>query len=105
MRNPKFDRKYYRRIMMERYKNLSQAMTQEVPLRDMYFYRNLFTGHPYSFSHDLELQSNSLANITPKRIMKYYNNKLAPNVVSFGIVGDFEAKEMKKMIEKNFADW
>ncbi|HMA69444.1 MAG TPA: pitrilysin family protein [Candidatus Mcinerneyibacterium sp.] len=105
LRNPKFDRKYYRRIMMERYKNLSQAMTQEVPLRDMYFYRNLFAEHPYSFSHDLELQSKSLANINPKRIMKYYNDNLSPDIISFGIVGDFETKEMKKMIKKNFGDW
>ena len=105
LRHPKFTADYYQRIKKELARSLEQATTQQDSLLNMYYYKNIYSHHPYSFASNLSLRKQALQNITPQRLQKFYNQNIAPNNIVLGIIGDFEAEQMEKLLQKEFADW
>ncbi len=71
----------------------------------MYFYNHLMQGHPYSFSHDLDLQLAALSRITPESLVKYHDQVITPNNTILFIYGDFKLDLMKGIISKYFNNW
>lgn len=57
--------------------------------------------HPYGEVTTEE----SLSNVTIDMIKKYYNTYFKPNVAYMVIVGDTDAKEARKLMEKYFGKW
>ncbi|ADL13014.1 M16 family metallopeptidase [Acetohalobium arabaticum] len=105
LRYPKFDAEYFKRIKQEKKRSLAQAKTEEDSLLDMYFYRNLYEDHPYSFSSDLNLKMKALDNITPSSLQKFHRRNVAPNNIVLGIIGDIDLSQMEKLVREQFSDW
>lgn len=105
LQKPKFDAKYFKRIKQETKRKLAQAKTEDDSLLKMYYYRNIYKDHPYSFSNDLDLRMAALENITPSSLKKFYHRNIAPNNIALGIIGDIDVDQMGKMLKEHFGDW
>lgn len=105
LRQPKFKADYYQRIKKELARSLEQATTQQDSLLNMYYYKNIYPDHPYSFASNIDLRKQALRKITPNRLQKFYEQNIAPNNIVLGIIGDFKADQMESLLQKEFADW
>ena len=47
----------------------------------------------------------TLDNISRKDVVNFYQQYFHPNNMILGIVGDFDSKKMRSLIQKNFGDW
>jgi zinc protease len=105
LRRPKFKTDYFQRTKNEWIKSLNQQKTQEDPLLKMYFYRNIFQGHVYSYPHDLDMRLANLDKITPEQLENYYQQAILPNHTVLAVYGDFTAQSMARLIKKYFGGW
>ncbi|MGM0502687.1 MAG: M16 family metallopeptidase [Bacillota bacterium] len=105
LRNPNFDAAYYDRIKEETKQNLAQTQTRQDALLDMYFTKQIYQDHPYSFASNYKLRQQSLENITPKTLKKFYKQNIAPNNLVLGVVGDINTKKLEKLLKDEFSDW
>jgi len=105
LQEPKFNANYFTRVKQELYRGLAQAKTQESNLLDMYFYKNIYKNHPYSFDDDIDLNIAALSNITPDSLQRFYDQNISPSNTIFAIVGDIDTKRMEKMLNKYFNQW
>ena len=67
------------------------------------FDKLLFADHPYGNS--LNGSVKTVENISVADVKKFYAENYLPNHAAISIVGDFEPREMKKMLSSLFADW
>jgi zinc protease len=104
-KNPKFNANHFTRVKQELYRSLAQAKTQEGSLLDMYFYKNIYNNHPYSFDDNIDLNIAALSNITPKSLQSFYDKNISPSNTIFAVVGDIDTKKMEKMLQEYFNDW
>ena len=105
LQQPDFNANYYRRIKQETKRNLAQAKTRQSSLLDMYFGKNIYQDHPYSFANDFDLRRNALANITPQQLQEFYQQNIAPNNIVLGVVGDIEADRIEQLVKQKFGSW
>ncbi|TDX52745.1 M16 family metallopeptidase [Orenia marismortui] len=105
LKTPKFDRSYFKRIKQETYRALTQAKMQEDALLDMYYYKEVYNNHPYSFTYNVDLRLKALNNISPKSLKKFYNSNIAPNNTILGIVGDIDVDKMEEILKLYFNSW
>ena len=105
LRKPNFKADYYQRIKEETKRGLAQAKTRQDSLLNMYFFKEIYEGHPYSFAYDYDLQREALANINPNSLKKFYQNNIGPNNLTIGIVGDINIEEIKRLVKEEFGSW
>jgi zinc protease len=105
LRRPKFTTDYFQRTKNEWIKSLNQQKTQEDALLKMYFYRNIFQGHVYSYPHDLDMRLANLDTITPEQLDSYYQRSILPNHTILAVYGDFTTQSMARLIKKYFGSW
>lgn len=105
LEEPKFNANHFTRVKQELYRGLVQAKTQESSLLDMYFYKNIYKNHPYSFDDDIDLNIAALSNITPERLENFYDKNISPANTIFAIVGDLDTKQMEQMLYDYFNQW
>ncbi|MBM7556114.1 M16 family metallopeptidase [Halanaerobacter jeridensis] len=105
LQHPDFKADYYQRIKQETKRGLAQAKTRQGSLLDMYFAKNIYHNHPYSFANNYDLRLQTLANITPQSLKQFYQQNIAPNNVILGVVGDVDADKIEKLVKDEFASW
>lgn len=103
--NPDFDADYYKRLLFERERSLQQSKTKQDNIANMYFYKNIYLDHPYSYSYNIDLLLKSIENYTVKNIKEYYNCAVRPDQTIMIIYGDFETEKMLKKIDVEFGSW
>ncbi len=102
---PDFKAEYRSRLLAEMERNIQQSKTSQDSLLEMYFYKNIFSGHPYSYAHDLDLLIDNLDYYTPQNLKTYYDKTVRPTKTFMIIYGDFDSSEMLKKINKEFGSW
>ena len=105
LQHPNFKASYYQRIKEETKRSLAQAKTRQGSLLEMYFKKNIYHDHPYSFVKDYDLQQKTLTNITPQSLDHFYQKNIAPNTLVLGVVGDIEIDRIEKLVKKKFGSW
>ena len=105
LRNPDFDANYYSRIKQEISRNLAQAKTRQSSLLNMYFMKNIYQDHPYSYANDYDLRQQTLKDITAKKLQNFYQQNIAPNNVVLGVVGDIDSNKLANLIKEKFGSW
>lgn len=104
LRRPRFDRDYFKRKQHQWRQGLKQAKTEEDNLVNMFFYKNVMKGHPYSFDFDYDLQLSVLDRLTPERLETYYQRAIAPNRTVLYLYGDLDWDAVAAL-EDEFGDW
>ncbi|MGM0603410.1 MAG: M16 family metallopeptidase [Bacillota bacterium] len=102
---PDFEAEYRSRLLAEMERNIQQSKTNQDSLLEMYFYKNIYAGHPYSYAHDLDLLLKNLDYYTPENLKKYYDKTVRPNKTFMIVYGDFDSREMLEKIHKEFGSW
>ncbi|RCW47730.1 MULTISPECIES: pitrilysin family protein [unclassified Halanaerobium] len=102
---PNFAAEYRSRLLAERERNIQQSKTRQNSLLEMYFFKNIYLGHPYSYAHDLDLLLDNLDYYTPENLKKYYDKTVRPNKTIMILYGDFDSKKMLKKLHKEFSSW
>jgi len=66
-------------------------------------FRKLIYGENSAYARTVEYST--LDNISRQDVINFYQTYFRPDRVILGIVGDFEPRQMKALIEENFGDW
>ncbi len=66
-------------------------------------FRKLIYGEDSPYARTVEYAT--LDNISRQDVINFYQTYFRPDRVILGIVGDFEPRQMKALIESNFGDW
>jgi zinc protease len=66
-------------------------------------FNKLIYGGQSPYARTIEYQT--LDPLARQDVIEFYQSYIHPEQVILGIVGDFDSKQMKQLIAKNFADW
>lgn len=66
-------------------------------------FRKLIYGANSPYARTVEYAT--LNNISRENIINFYQNYVRPDQIILGIVGDFDPKQMKALVNKQFANW
>ncbi|MFW5996349.1 MAG: M16 family metallopeptidase [Halanaerobiaceae bacterium] len=102
---PKFDTSYRQRLLNERERMLEQARTEQESLAEMYFYRNIYSDHPYSYTSSVESLLQALERYSPDNLSDYYRRLFVPENTVIMVYGDFAYDDMKEKIRRKFGEW
>jgi predicted Zn-dependent peptidase len=84
-------------VELERQKESPQSVIRS------YFDELLYDNHVYA--NNISGTISSVEKLTITDVKSFYTDKYAPNNAAISIVGDFNSKEMKKVITTLFSDW
>lgn len=105
LRRPSFKGPQFNRTVAE-YKQLyQQQFYDDSALLDMYFFKNIYTNHPYGYNYDYNLNLKVLKTITPKQTADFYHKLVQPDQLVLAISGDFKTNQLEQIIKADFADW
>ncbi|MFW6238035.1 MAG: M16 family metallopeptidase [Halanaerobiales bacterium] len=102
---PRFDASYHQRLINERERSLMQAKTRQENLASMYFYRNIYSDHPYSYGADIDRLLDTLQNYNPDNLATHYRRLFVPEDTVIMVYGDFSYQAMETAISDRFGDW
>jgi len=105
LKNAKFDRSYFERIVNENKQYYRQQFVRDSSLRNMYFFKNIYGAHPYGYNYDYQLRLDFLDKVKPEDVEKFYENSIVPKKTVIAVNGDFEIEAMKKKLAEKFSDW
>jgi len=104
--DPAFPEKELSRLRKEQISTIKSEKTRPfgMVLRSMnkYFYGE---GHPYSNPFTGTGYENTVASITNKDIVKFYNSWIQPNNATIIVTGDISMKELKSKLKNTFGKW
>ena len=102
---PNFSGDSFYTAVEESKRNYQQALKSDHNIRDMYFYKNIFAGHPYAYDDDNYLKLNFLKKADSSQLEEFHQNNFIPQNTVLVIHGDFNLAELEKIFKDEFSDW
>ncbi len=101
--NPRFDQAEWQKLQSRLIVEYDQAKESPRNVISSYYDTFVFGSHPYGRS-SLGTKE-GLQNISAADLQGFYQQHYQPGAAAMAVVGDFNAKEMKKKIQALFKDW
>ncbi len=101
--SPTFPQEELDKILSRRLVELDQSKESPRSVIGNYYNSFIFGEHPYS--HAESGIKSALETVTKADVVNFYKETYSPKASAIAIVGDFEAKRMKKQMESLFGAW
>ncbi len=103
LRNPVFPEQELAKLVKQEVDGIAEA--KEVPNEVLarYFRRILFAGHPYA--RPVSGTETTLPKITREQVMRFQQERYAPNELILAVTGDFKSDEMQRKLTSVFGAW
>lgn len=105
LRKTDFKGKHFNRTVNEFKELYKQQFYNDSALLNMYFFKNLYGDHPYSYNYNYRLKLAALNDFSPQKLTDFYQKTINPQDIVVAISGDLDIAQMKKKLEQKFADW
>ncbi len=102
IREPAFDPKQLELVKTQQRGEIARRNDNPGDIASREF-RKLIYGETSPYARTTEYET--LDNINREDVIAYYQQYVRPDQIILGIVGDFDAKQMKALIQKEFGDW
>jgi zinc protease len=103
VRNPTFPSKEVSKLKALTIANLTKARESPGELADPFFDKLVFGGHPYGTP--TAGTPRSVRRLAVQDLKSYHSRFFSPHQMAISVVGDFEAPNLKSLIERAFSDW
>jgi len=101
--NPSFPESEIEKRKQRWIAELDQAKESPRSVIGSYFNKHIFGESPYG--NPVDGTKAGIGNLTSENIQEFYSTNYRPESSAIAVVGDFNASEMKKMIEEYFGGW
>lgn len=105
LRRPDFEGQQFKRTVNKFKQIYRQQFYNDSALLNMYFFKNLYAGHPYAYQSDYNLKLDFLQTAVPLDLKDFYQKTVRPEDIVIVVSGDLDPLKLKKKLQQKFADW